>query len=92
VPIRSHDSWYAPHEMHDKVEAARTSIAQLGDVEAHAASGDAADLLAHYGTSVDLLVLGSHKHSLIDDLMSGSTTQRLADKASCPLLVLASGT
>jgi nucleotide-binding universal stress UspA family protein len=90
--VQVHDPWNAERELDEDVEEARTSIAQLGDVEAHAASGDAAEALAQYGTSVDLLVVGSHKHGLIDELMSGSTAQRLADSAPCPLLVLASGT
>jgi nucleotide-binding universal stress UspA family protein len=69
---------------------ARTRIAELGDVEAHAASNDdAAEALARYGASVDLLVLGSHRYQPIDHLLSGSTAQRLADDAPCPLLVLA---
>ena len=69
---------------------ARTRIAELGDIEAHAASSDdAAEALARYGASVDLLVLGSHRYRPIDHLLSGSTAQRLADDAQCPLLVLA---
>ena len=38
---------------------------------------------------IDLLVLGSHGHRLIDDLMGGSTAQRIAVDATYPLLVLA---
>jgi nucleotide-binding universal stress UspA family protein len=69
---------------------ARTRIAELGDVEPHAASSDdAAEALARYGASVDLLVLGSHRYRPVDHLLSGSTAQRLADDAPCPLLVLA---
>jgi nucleotide-binding universal stress UspA family protein len=69
---------------------ARARIAEHGDVEAHAASSDdAAEALARYGASVDLLVLGSHRYRPVDHLLSGSTAQRLADDAPCPLLVLA---
>ncbi len=61
-----------------------------GDVEPHVVSSDdAAEALARYGASVDLLVLGSHRYRPIDHLLSGSTAQRLADDAPCPLLVLA---
>jgi nucleotide-binding universal stress UspA family protein len=35
-----------------------------------------------------MLVLGSHKYRPIDRLLSGSTAQRLAGTAPCPLLVL----
>jgi nucleotide-binding universal stress UspA family protein len=92
VPIRVHDPWNADRELAQGVEAARASIAQLGDVEAHAAAGEAAETLARFGASVDLLVVGPHDHQLIDDLMSGSTAQRLAASPTCPLLVLASRT
>ena len=69
---------------------ARKRIAELGDVEPHVVSSDdAAEALARYGASVDLLVLGSHRYRPIDHLLSGSTAQRLADDAPCPLLVLA---
>ena len=69
---------------------ARKRIAELGDVEPHVASSDdAAEALARYGASVDLLVLGSHRYRPVDHLLSGSTAQRLADDAPCPLLVLA---
>ena len=71
---------------------ARKRIAELGDVEAHAASSDdAPEALARYGSAVDLLVIGSHKYRPIDHLLSGSTAQRLADNAPCPLLVLSRG-
>jgi nucleotide-binding universal stress UspA family protein len=67
----------------------RKRIVELGDVEPHAASSDdAAEALAQYGAIVDLLVVGSHETRPIDHLSSGSTAQRLADKAPCPLLVL----
>ena len=69
---------------------ARKRIAELGDVEPHVVSSDdAAEALARYGASVDLLVLGSHRYRPVDHLLSGSTAQRLADDAPCPLLVLA---
>jgi nucleotide-binding universal stress UspA family protein len=67
----------------------RKRIAGLGDVEAHAeSSDDAAEALARYGASVDLLVLGSHEYRPIDRVGSGSTAQRLAEDTPCPLLVL----
>ncbi|MBV8219872.1 MAG: universal stress protein [Solirubrobacterales bacterium] len=38
----------------------------------------------------DLLVIGAHKYRPIDHLLEGSTSQRLAGRASSPLLVLPS--
>ena len=70
------------------VEQARDQIAALGDVEPHAAYGNPAEELALYGASVDLLVVGSRGYGPIGRLVHGSTAQRLARTARCPLLVL----
>lgn len=78
-------------ELEEHVAKARERIAELGDVEAHAASGDAAQELARFAATVDLLVLGPHKHRASDWFRAGSTSQRLADAAPCPLLVLSPG-
>lgn len=67
---------------------ARERIAALGDVEPHAAYGPAAEELALYGASVDLLIVGSRGYGPIGRLVHGSTSQRLAHAARCPLLVL----
>ena len=73
------------------LELARERIAQLG-VEPHAAYGHAAEELALYGASLDLLVLGSRGYGPIGRLFHGSTSQRVAQTARCPLLVLARAT
>jgi len=70
------------------VKDARERIAALGDVEPHAAYGVAAEELALYGASVDLLIVGSRGYGPIGRLVHGSTSQRLARTARCPLLVL----
>ena len=70
------------------VAQARERIAALGDVEPHAAYGEAAEELALYGASVDLLIIGSRGYGPISRLMHGSTSLRLARTARCPLLVL----
>jgi nucleotide-binding universal stress UspA family protein len=69
----------------------RERIAQLR-VEPHAAYGHAAEELALYGASLDLLVLGSRGYGPIGRLFHGSTSQRVAQTARCPLLVLARAT
>ena len=78
----------AARDRRGRREGSSNEIAGSGDVEAHAASGDAAEELARYGASVDLLVVGSQRYRPIDHLSPGSTAQRLADVAPCPLLVL----
>ena len=70
------------------VDEARARIAALGDVEPHAAYGEAAEELALYGASVDVLIVGSRGYGPIGRLVHGSTSQRLAHTARCPLVVL----
>jgi nucleotide-binding universal stress UspA family protein len=70
------------------VEDARQGIAELGDVEPHAAYGRPVEELALYSASLDLLVVGSRGYGPIGRLIHGSTSLRLAQAARCPLLVL----
>ena len=70
------------------VEGARDRISALGGVEAHAACGRAAEELAVYSASLDLLVVGSRGYGPVGRLVNGSTSSQLARMARCPLLVL----
>jgi nucleotide-binding universal stress UspA family protein len=70
------------------VEAARRRVAALDGVEPHAAYGHAAEELAVFSASLDLLVVGSRGYGPIGRVIHGSTSQRLARSARCPLLVL----
>ena len=80
------------HEMMSAlVTEARQRIAALGDIEPHAAYGEAAEELALYSASLDLLVVGSRAYGPIGRLIHGSTSQQLARNARCPLLVLPRG-
>jgi nucleotide-binding universal stress UspA family protein len=71
-----------------EIENARERLADLGDVEPHAAYGEPAEELALYGASVDLLIVGSRGYGPLGRLIHGSTSLRLAHAARCPLLVL----
>lgn len=75
-----------------ELSAFEAVAAELGGVKPHVASGDPAQALARYAASIDLLVVGSHEYRLRDRFSGGSTSQRLADSAACPLLVLGPGT
>ena len=70
------------------VKEAMDRISALGGVEAHAAYGDAAEELALYSASLDLLVVGSRGYGPIGRLIHGSTSTKLTHMAHCPLLVL----
>ena len=69
------------------VNEARDRITALGGVEAHAAYGDAAEELALYSASLDLLIVGSRGYGPIGRLIHGSTSTKLAHMARCPLLL-----
>jgi nucleotide-binding universal stress UspA family protein len=95
-PVYVRDAWDPQPEIDARVAEARGRIAELGDVEPHAASvepygapaDDEAEALARYGASVDLLVLGPHTDRPVDHVLPGTAAQRLAARAPCPLLVL----
>ena len=70
------------------VHGARKRVAGIEGVEPHAVYGQAAEELALYSASLDLLVIGSRSYGPIGRLVHGSTAQQLARTARCPLLVL----
>jgi nucleotide-binding universal stress UspA family protein len=73
------------------VSQAKERIAALGGVKPHAAYGTAAEELAVYSASLDLLIVGSRRYGPIGRLIHGSTSARLARTARCALLVLPRG-
>ena len=86
-------AYSGPMEYHEgmvteMVARARERVAALDDVEPHAAYGAPAVELAVFSASVDLLVVGSRSYGPLGRLVHGSTTQQLARRAACPLLVL----
>ena len=89
-PLYIHDPWNVEAETEEQVERARRRIEAASGAEAEAGAGDAADELARYSDSVDLLVVGAHKYRPIDHVLDGSISQRLTGRASAPLLVLPS--
>ena len=70
------------------IDDARARIASLGGVEPHAAFGAPAEELAVHSAALDLLVVGSRGYGPAGRLIHGSTSERLARTARCPLLVL----
>lgn len=70
------------------VDRALQDIRVLGDVEAHAAFGNAVEELSAYSAKVGLLVVGSRNYGPVRRLIHGSTSAPLARRAHCPLLVL----
>jgi nucleotide-binding universal stress UspA family protein len=69
-------------------KAAEVRLASVEGVDGSAVYGVAGEELAAFGDHVNLLVVGSRGYGPIKRLMLGSTSNRLARHARCPLLVL----
>jgi nucleotide-binding universal stress UspA family protein len=69
-------------------QAAQKRVSTLEGVEALAVYGSTSEELALFGSSLDLLVVGSRSYGPMRRLVFGSTSSRLAHRARCPLLVL----
>jgi nucleotide-binding universal stress UspA family protein len=69
-------------------QAAEARLASVEGVDGSAVYGVAGEELAVFGGRVDLLVVGSRSYGPMRRLMFGSTSNRLARHARCPLLVL----
>ncbi len=74
--------------MQSLVEQAQRRLAKLPDVEPHAVYGDAAEALATFSSTVDLMIVGSRGYGPLGRLIHGSTSRRLTRSARCPLLIL----
>jgi nucleotide-binding universal stress UspA family protein len=73
------------------VEHERRRLEQLGDVASIVTYGEPSDELTHFSDELDLLVLGSRNQGPLDRLFEGSTSNHLARRTHCPLLVLPRG-
>lgn len=90
APLYVRDPANVEGEIDERVEQARRRLAALDGVEPHAEfAEDAVEGLHAYGASVDVLVIGAHDYTPVDHLLERSTSQRLADEACTPMLVLA---
>jgi nucleotide-binding universal stress UspA family protein len=88
-PRPAHDPFDAPHEIDERIAAARRRLAALGDLEPHAEYGGRVAELARFGASVDLLVLGPRDKEAPSALHLAPLAARLAHHAPCPLLLVA---
>ncbi len=74
---------------HEKVEALKASCG-LSDVLALHIQGPAIEKILHEATThgADLIVMGSHGHGALYELLVGSVTSGVLKKAKCPVLVV----
>jgi len=63
-------------------------LRRLEDVEGEVTFGDASDELVSFGERLDLLIVGSRGYGPVGRLLHGSTSNQLARRSRCPLLVL----
>lgn len=83
-----HDPVLGNESFEDEMRQVGARIHALTGIEAHVEDGDPAQELRRYGRSVDLLVLGAHRHGPIGRFLGRGTVRLLADEPPCPLLVL----
>jgi nucleotide-binding universal stress UspA family protein len=70
------------------VDDERRRLSGLADVDGDVTIGDPSEELERYAEALDLLVIGSRSHGPVDRLLEGSTSNYLARRAGCPLLVM----
>jgi nucleotide-binding universal stress UspA family protein len=70
------------------LDAEQQRLAGLAEVAGVVRYGEPAEELEHFSEELDLLVVGARGHGAMGRLMHGSTSNYLARRAHCPLLVL----
>jgi nucleotide-binding universal stress UspA family protein len=86
--VETRDPWNPDDAMAKAVADAEQRIVALGGVRPEVREGDAAEELARFEPSVDLLVVAGHERGPIERFLSSSTEETLAERPATPLLVL----
>jgi nucleotide-binding universal stress UspA family protein len=86
--VETRDPWNPDDAMAKAVADAEQRIVALGGVRPEVREGDAAEELARFEPSVDLLVVAGHERGAIERFLSSSTEETLAERPATPLLVL----
>jgi nucleotide-binding universal stress UspA family protein len=81
-----HDNW--PEAAKQLVDEERRRLHGFGDIVGDATYGEPSDELATFSEELNLLIIGSRSYGPIGRLMNGSTSNYLAQRARCALLVL----
>jgi nucleotide-binding universal stress UspA family protein len=77
-----------PEAVKRLMDGGRRRVRQLEDVDGDVSYGDPSEQLVSFGDHVDLLIVGSRGYGPVGRLLHGSTSNQLARRARCPLLVL----
>jgi nucleotide-binding universal stress UspA family protein len=83
------DNW--PEVAKELMDDQRRRLRGLDDVEADVSYGEPGEELWRFGEELDLLIVGSRGYGPISRLIHGSTSNYLARRAPCPLVVLPRG-
>lgn len=74
-----------------RVVQERKRLARYSGVETEVLEGDPGEALTELSSEVDLIVIGSRGQGPWGRLMTGSTSEYLSRRASCPVLILPRG-
>jgi len=80
------DNW--PRVARERMDDERRRLRGLEDVEGDVTYGEVSEELAQFSETVELLMVGSRGYGPLGRLMNGSTSNYLAARSRCPLLVL----
>ena len=80
------DDW--PEVVRQLMDDEQRRLNGLGDVEGDVTYGEPSEELDLFGVELDLLIVGSHSYGPIGRMLNGSTSNYLARRARCPLLVV----
>jgi nucleotide-binding universal stress UspA family protein len=83
------DNW--PEFAKQLMDAELRRLRGLDDVEGDVSYGEPSEELASFAAELDLLIVGSRGYGPVGRLFNGSTSNYLARRARCPLLVLPRG-
>jgi nucleotide-binding universal stress UspA family protein len=82
---REKDSFFSAVAASAKDQAEATGV----DLEVEVRPGHAAELITHYARHIDAdLVIVGHKGHFLNDYLLGSTADRVAHHAHCPVMII----
>ncbi len=80
------DNW--PEMAEQLVDEQRRRLDGFGDIDGDAKYGEPSDELEAFSEELDLLIVGARGYGPVGRLLNGSTSNYLARRIRCPLLVL----
>jgi nucleotide-binding universal stress UspA family protein len=88
IPYGEQISANLPEVARRLVDDEKQRLHGLADVDCDVTFGEPSDELARFSEQLDLLIVGSRSFGPVDRLLEGSTSNYLARRAHCPLVVV----